>query len=88
MPERLLRQEGTFAPLGKEGEVHFSFPYASPPNVELFYKANDGRRGYATWATVGECKATGFKWRMAEAIDNPRLLYWVAKGMPVSEEHK
>jgi hypothetical protein len=87
MPGRLLRQEGRFAPIGKEGEVHFPFPYASPPNVELF-AWNENRKRHVTWATVGECTATGFKWRMGEVIDNPRVLDWVAKGIPASEVRK
>jgi hypothetical protein len=88
MPGRLLRQEGTFAPVGTVGEVYFPHPYASPPNVEFFYEDSDDNRRHATWATVRECKATGFQWKVAEEIKNPKALYWVAKGRPASEEHK
>jgi hypothetical protein len=88
VPGQLLRQEGTFAPVGTEGEVYFPHPYASPPNVELFCKDTDDKKQHATWATVRECKATGFQWKMAEVIRNPKALHWVAKGRPASEDHK
>jgi hypothetical protein len=87
MPGGLLRQEGTFAPVGTEGEVYFPHPYASPPNVELFYTYQDQRYPDSS-ATVGECKATGFKWKVAKVISDPSRLIWVAKGAPASEDRK
>jgi hypothetical protein len=80
-PKALFKQEGVFTPIVIEGEVYFPYPYAAPPNVELFATDRDHKRYHASWATVAECKPTSFKWKVESVALNPLTLIWVAKGM-------
>lgn len=55
-PFKLFEQTGKFqSDKGQQGQVNFSIPYASPPNVEL--------SGNHEKTVITECTATGFKWK-------------------------
>jgi hypothetical protein len=76
LPPPTFEQTGTFvtAP-GKDFEVFFKIPYASPPNVEL-------TGSHRVDAVITACTARSFTWRYNEKGSSPGYdVTWTAKGV-------
>ncbi len=74
-----IEQTGSFkaTPLSK-GDVNFSIPYASPPNVELTSS------GYMHNVVITSTTATGFKWQNngRDGFFDNHTMSWKTKGAP------